>query len=474
MNQGNLFKDVLRTANIPHEVIIEPSKPVYKHKELMLDPYSKRIRGLESKKHWNYKALEVRRQLEKLTMLVGLSKDVVKDYQFNTESLDMDKFKSLLVRYNSRLETTFNINQEDIEGYVEVMDNILNHTADSIDNVRSNLVGMLNKLESELNGIKVEKYKEIMINIQKDIESKSARIVNVTDNIIKSVIELEDKSVESIQSYVKKMEHSLSLLHNSDVSVKESIGVEAGLTNDQVVNLSQSVVNFLSILSTNKVAIDCLQSTTEDDSTWQDNVSEVLSAFITKMLPGLSTTYKTLLKVLSIEDPIVKTLQPEQIRDKLKKDIYKYIETFAEVLDIDEDKKLFLYHENGYYAIQEDKLVKVNIPSDVKLPTVTNEKLTYITNVLQTTNVTGSLLNQFPSTMVTLLKSKELEANDTNNLYNIVLVLGVIATLANIYRDEVVYGVYGLYKSLSEIGNAYFNLVTSVEKIANGQLKTKE
>lgn len=472
MSRGNLFKDVLRTTS--NEIVIDISKPVYKHKELMLDSYNKRIGSIESKSCWSKKATETRRELDKLTLLVGMSKDIVKKYQYNSESLDMDSVKSLLLKYNNRLETSFSINQEDIEGYVDMMDSILNHTADSIDNVRSNLAGMLNKLESELNGIKVEKYKEILINIQKDIESKSARIVNVTDNLIKGAVALEDKSAEAIQAYIKKMEHALSLLYNSDVSVKESIGVEAGLTNDQVVNLSQSIVNFLSIVSTNKVAIDCLQSTSEDDSTWQDNVSEVLSAFITKMLPGLSTTYKTLLKLLATEDPIVKTLQPEEIKDKLKKDIYKYISTFAEVLDIDKKDKLYLYHERGYYAVKDEKIVKVMIGDDVPLPAITNEKLTYITNVLQTTNVTSNLLNQFPSTMVTLLKSKELEANDTNNLYNIVLVLGVIASIANIYRDEVVYGIYGLYKSLSEIGNAYFNLVTTVEKIANGQLKKKE
>ena len=76
--------------------------------------------------------------------------------------------------------------------------------------------------------------------------------------------------------------------------------------------------------------------------------------------------------------------------------------------------------------------------------------------------------------MSVLLKSNELEANETNQLYNITLVLGVIATLANLYRDEVIYGIYGLHKSLSEIGNAYYNVVTCIEKISNGQLKTKD
>ena len=38
--------------------------------------------------------------------------------------------------------------------------------------------------------------------------------------------------------------------------------------------------------------------------------------------------------------------------------------------------------------------------------------------------------------------------------------LGTILGLTGLYRDEVLYGIYGLQKSLSEIGLAYFNLVT--------------
>ena len=169
---------------------------------------------------------------------------------------------------------------------------------------------------------------------------------------------------------------------------------------------------------------------------------------------------------------MVKTLQPNEITNKIKTDINKYIAAFAESVGVDNDNKLYLYHQDGYYVLKEDKTIaKVNIPDGTKLPVLNNEKLTYLTNVLQTINISSGLLTQFPASMVLLLKSRELEVNETNHLHNIVLVLGVITTLANLYRDEVIYGIYGLHKSLSEIGNAYFNIVNCIEKISNGQLK---
>lgn len=438
----------------------------------MLDTYHNLQARKEQTVQWNKGVYKVTIDINNIMKQVGFSKEIVKQYQHNSESIDYNYINELLNTINSRTNSNFTINSEDIVGYAEMMNSILNNTADNIDSTRGSLATLLSKVESEINGIKVDKYKEILIKIQSDIQNKSARIVGITDALIKATTAVEDKSENSIQDVIKKMEYGLNALHKDDVTVANSIGVEQGLTNDQIVNLTQAVRNYFTILGSNKVAIDCLNSTADDDTTWQNDISNTLSSFVVKVLPGLNTAYKTLLKVLHTEDPMVKTLQPNEITNKIKTDINKYIAAFAESVGVDNDNKLYLYHQDGYYILKEDKTIaKVNIPDDIKLPVLSNEKLTYLTNVLQTINITSSLLTQFPASMVLLLKSRELEVNETNHLHNIVLVLGVITTLANLYRDEVIYGIYGLHKSLSEIGNAYFNIVNCIEKISNGQLK---
>ena len=469
-------KAVANASSFNFESIEETyARQPYKFKTLMIDNYHTNQANMERTSVWNKTMFRVSRNIQSLIKMAGTTKELVKNYQYNSESLDMELTKNLISGYNKRMKTNFTLNAEDIVGYSEVMNEILNHTADNIDTTRGNLATLMGKVESEINGIKVDKYKEILIKIQNDIQNKSARIVAVADTLLKTVGVIEDKSEEGLQEAIKKMEYGLGALHKDDVTVANSIGVEQGLTNDQIVNLAQAVRTYLDILSSNKIAIDCLNTTADDDTTWQNNISNTLSAFVTKVLPGLNTTYKTLLKVLHSEDPMTKTLQPNEISDKLRSDINKYIAAFAKVVGVENDDKLYIYHQSGYYALKEDEnIVKVVIPDDAQLPVLTNEKLTFLTNVLQTTNITSSVLTQFPNTMSVLLKSNELEANETNQLYNITLVLGVIATLANLYRDEVIYGIYGLHKALSEIGNAYYNVVTCIEKISNGQLKTKD
>ena len=78
---------------------------------------------------------------------------------------------------------------------------------------------------------------------------------------------------------------------------------------------------------------------------------------------------------------------------------------------------------------------------------------------MEVVNTPSDVLVSFPDTIVKLLKSDAFEVTDTKQLFSVNVALGTILGLVGLYRDEVVYGIYGLQKSLSELGLAYLNII---------------
>ena len=95
-----------------------------------------------------------------------------------------------------------------------------------------------------------------------------------------------------------------------------------------------------------------------------------------------------------------------------------------------------------------------------------SEKLLYMSGILETVSVPSNVLVQFPKILIALLNSEAMIPNETIRLFNINLTLGVILGLIGMYRDELVFGIYGLSKSLSEVTDAYYNVIKAVENIA--------
>ena len=157
----------------------------------MLDTYHNLQARKEQTVQWNKGVYKVTIDINNIMKQVGFSKEIVKQYQHNSESIDYNYVNELLNTINSRTKSNFTINSEDIVGYAEMMNSILNNTADNIDSTRGSLATLLSKVESEINGIKVDKYKEILIKIQSDIQNKSARIVGITDALIKATKAVE-------------------------------------------------------------------------------------------------------------------------------------------------------------------------------------------------------------------------------------------------------------------------------------------
>ena len=68
--------------------------------------------------------------------------------------------------------------------------------------------------------------------------------------------------------------------------------------------------------------------------------------------------------------------------------------------------------------------------------------------------------------MIALLNSEAMIVNNTTRLFNINLTLATILGLIGMYRDELIYGIYGVYKSISELTDAYYNVIKAVESVS--------
>ena len=92
------FKKAVAKANTYNLESIEETyaRQPYKFKTLMIDNYHSNQAHMESTSLWTKQIFKVSRDIQALTKMVGTTKELVKNYQYNSESLDMNIAKNLI------------------------------------------------------------------------------------------------------------------------------------------------------------------------------------------------------------------------------------------------------------------------------------------------------------------------------------------------------------------------------------------
>lgn len=391
-------------------------------------------------------------KLDNIAIITSQMLEIVRKYQHEPETIqetDVQAFRDKLVVLNSMLDKNYVVSTEDtFEGYVEMMTKVLTNVAEDIDGLRSELATLISKVISELNGLKVEKYKEIIAKTVDDVKKQPAKIVTIADHLLEAVNKMEEVTEATLIEHIKHHEYIISGATEVQGTMEDNISNDTGLRDDDIAKIVGAVMAYVNVCRNNPVAMLTLND---------GNLTASLTAFTTITLPKLNVVYKAILELLdkeSFEDEIAS----ENDLEKVKAAVNKFLCEFASYSGT-EDECSFLHWEKGCYKVENDVIQKEEY-NVTRVPKIDYERLTSISTIMNTVVTPSSVLVSFPETLIQLLKSKAFETTDTKQLTSRNVALGVILGLTGLYRDEVLYGIYGLQKSLSEIGLAYFNLVT--------------
>lgn len=443
-----------------------------------LDHISVPYRDRLNNKQWKADVRKLSKELNHLHSAYATISPVVNLYRHHTEVIDTKLLSSLnaVMELNNRLYNHgINFNQEDgLEGYIEVMNRVLSNTADGTDNLKSEIATLINGFISEINGLKIDKYKEIILKVKTEVTNKSNKTVSAADKLIEAISRLETVNLENIKEVIKTQEYLLSSLGKDDTTVDKAIGSDQGLKTEQINRLADVVMAYYNVAVANPILRDILTSDKKENEI--DYKLEILGGalkgFMVDLLPHLNITYKEILYLLRTDNPLIETTPAEQITQALKNTVDEQLVKFIRNVGgfkIEGGIRTNLYHEQGYYILKDDgALYKYSYDPNTnnRIPDMNVEKLLYVSGLLETICVPSNILIQFPKILIALLNSEAMIPNDTVRLFNINLTLGVILGLIGIYRDELVFGIYGLSKALSEVTDGYYNVVKAVENIA--------
>ena len=391
-------------------------------------------------------------KLDNIAIITTQMLEIVRKYQHEPETIeesDVQAFRDKLIVLNTMLNKDFVVSTEDtFEGYVEMMTKVLTNVATDIDSLRSELATLISKVISELNGLKVEKYKEIVAKTVNDLKKQPAKIVTIADHLIEAVNKMEDVTEEALIEHIKHHEYIISGATEVQGTMEDNISNDTGLREEDITKIVGAVMAYVNICRNNPVAMLALND---------GNLSETLNAFTTITLPKLNVVYKAILELLDKES-FENEIASDNDLEKTKAAVNKFLCEFASYSGT-EDECSFLHWEKGCYKVENDIIEKEEYAVK-RVPKIDYERLTSISTLMNTVVTPSSTLVAFPETLIQLLKSKAFEVDDTKQLMSVNVALGTVLGLTGLYRDEVLYGIYGLQKSLSEIGLAYFNLVT--------------
>ena len=463
-------------------IVLEEKEPTknfsFRRLHSRLDHISIAYRDNLNNKEWKSNLRKLNKELVINHNKLANITPAVNMYRKHTELINQEGITGLNLmsaRDNKIYNHNIVFNHEDgLEGYIEVMNKVLSNTADSTDNLKSEIATMINGFISEVNGLKIDKYKEIILKVKSEISNRSNKIVSTVDKLLESLNTLDTVTLDSLKELIKTQEYLISSLGKDDTTVDKAIGADQGLKTEQINRLAETIMAYYNTAVGNLIVRDILTSDRDQDGV--DHKLEVLGGalkgFMVDLLPHLNVTYKDILKLLRTQDVTIETLQPEQINDALKDTIDKNLVKFISHVGgfkIPEGTRTNLYHEQGYYILKEDGALYKHIYGNEKIdnvPNMNSEKLLYMSGILETVSVPSNVLVQFPKILIALLNSEAMIPNETIRLFNINLTLGVILGLIGMYRDELVFGIYGLSKSLSEVTDAYYNVIKAVENIA--------
>lgn len=456
----------------------EPTVPVrrYVHKERRLDSPSVSFSHSLSNRQWKRQYNSIVRQTDTLHNEIVAMQPAVRIYRNKTEHINhesMSALNSLLDLTNRVYGSTFSFNAEGgLEEYATTLNTILSNTADNVDNLKSEIATMINSFISEINGLKVDKYKEIVLKVKNDIDNKSNKLVLAADRLIDVVSRTESITLESIKEILKSQEYIIGTLGADDTTVQKAIGLDDGLSSDQITRLAETLSSYIGIARLNPIIIDVLTSSRENNQVDHklEMVGGMLKGFMVDLLPHLNITYKSILELLTKTYPTIDTLEVDQLQSALKTEVDKAIVGFIKHVggfNIPEGTRSNLYHQNGYYILKPDgAMYKHNYEQNGDIPNMNIEKLGYIAGLMETISIPSSVLTQFPRILIALLNSEAMIVNNTTRLFNINLTLATILGLIGMYRDELIYGIYGVYKSISELTDAYYNVIKAVESVS--------
>ena len=428
-----------------------------KRVNVVLDPMitnSLTYKSANTTSEFNGSVKGFKNQLDDLAIIVTEMLEIVRQYQHEPENIDssaVQNFRSKLVVLNTMLNKDYELNTEDtIVGYVEMMTKVLTNVADDISSIRSELATLISKVVSEINGLKVEKYKEIINKTVEDLKKQPAKIVTIADHLIEAIYQMEEVTEEKLIDHIKHHEYIISGATEVQGTMEENISNDTGLRDDDINKIVAAVMAYVNICKNAPVARLALND---------GNLGDSVNAFSTKTLPKLNLVYKAILELLDKES-FESEIKTDDNLNTVKIAVNKFLCDFASYSDT-EDEFTFLHWEKGCYKVDNDIIRKEEYTS-TRTPLMSYERLTYISTLMNTVVTPSNVLVSFPETLIQLLKSKAFDVDDTKNLTSVNVALGVILGLTGLYRDEVLYGIYGLQKSLSEIGLAYFNLVTTL------------
>ena len=180
-------------------------------------------------------------KLDDLAIVITELLDIVRKYQLEPETINesaLAEFKAKLNVLNSMAGTSFNtdINSEsDFEGYVELMTKILTNVAEDISILKSELATFVSKVISELNGLKVEKYKEVVAKTLDDIKAQPAKVVTVADHILEAVAGMENITREALIENIKHHEYIISGANETEGTMEDNISMDTGLRDEQII-----------------------------------------------------------------------------------------------------------------------------------------------------------------------------------------------------------------------------------------------
>ena len=377
-------------------------------------------------------------KLDDLAIVITELLEIVRKYQLEPETINesaLAEFKAKLNVLNSMAGTSFNtdINSEsDFEGYVELMTKILTNVAEDISILKSELATFVSKVISELNGLKVEKYKEVVAKTLDDIKAQPAKVVTVADHILEAVAGMENITREALIENIKHHEYIISGANETEGTMEDNISMDTGLRDEQIDNIVAAVESY----------------------------SKTLTSFTVNLLPKLNSVYKGILEILGKEN-----FESEvgNSTDNVKNEINKQLVALVDLTVKDEESNItYVHHKDGFYSVEGNSLVKESYPI-TKVPNLSYDRFTTIATSMEVVNTPSDVLVSFPDTIVKLLKSDAFEVTDTKQLFSVNVALGTILGLVGLYRDEVVYGIYGLQKSLSELGLAYLNIILTLK-----------
>ena len=441
-------------------------------------------------REWNKDSTSIEKRIDKIITVLNSMLNIVRKYQYEPEAIDevdIDTFRNELVLLNSiaGMNVTMS-NENSFENYVETMNKVLSTVADNVDDVKSSVSAMLTGLIKEILEVDVDKYSKVTFKVMNSIKKKNRKTITLVDHLLEAIsTDLKgDFSIDRLKELVKHHEYLIRGLTADDETVRTSSGSVTWLTDGQVELIAKNYKTFIDILEGNKILYYSLKNN-------KDNIF----SFVHKQLPKLHDICTELLDLLNkrsdISDANNLVNTHENIENLINTQLAKFIK-LAGYIELGNKVISSMCYKEGFYGIEDDKVVEVkiddinllNIEVDKEndkevsledkeekkeeiLPNLNYEYFVTLNNILSTTNISKEVIVEFINNLNNVITSKQLEVHDTDDINSIIVVIGSVLGIANIFRNNFIYGLNRLNDSLSELICAYYNILVAVDSIDN-------